>query len=220
MKYFIILLSFLLIPLVSCSDNYKSLLEPDVVNYNLEKSTWFSQTPDRPSPEQLLIPLPSKASEWQDIELSVSQTVNGTLGGIILLDKFYVSPEGQIINILANLVIPPGAFEGNKTITVTVDSEYAAVHFYPAMTFEKQLRLSQSFIGLDLSDYPTGTIDFVFIDDYGNIEKIRDNGVQIIVPQGLVRVINAKLSHFSRYGWARVRIGMPPPSPKNDIRTE
>lgn len=201
MKHFIILLSLLLIPLISCSDNSESLLGPDVEN-SFEKSTALN-TPDIPITDYELIPLPPKAIEWQDSVFSVSQTINGLLGGIITLDKFYLTDNGQVVTISANLVIPHGAFEGNKTITVTLDNEYAALHFYPSMTFDKPLRLTQHFTGLDLTNYDTGTIDFVYIDDDGTVELIRDNGVQVILPQGLVRVLNASLYHFSRYGWSR-----------------
>ena len=203
MKQFLLIISILLISLVGCTDNSESLLDPNVDNYTLEKSTSFSHTPDSYMSDYELIPLPPKAFEWQDSVFSVSQTVNGTLGGTILLDKFYVSSEGQIISILATLVIPPGAFEGNKTITATIDDEYAAVHFFPSMTFERPLKLTQSFSGLDLTDFSTGTIDFVFIDDNGTVETISKNGIQVILPQGLVRVLNAKISHFSRYAFSR-----------------
>ncbi|MCW8803773.1 MAG: hypothetical protein OQK57_05180 [Ignavibacteriaceae bacterium] len=86
---------------------------------------------------------------------------------------------------------------------MTVDDEYAAIHFYPEMAFDETLNFFQSFEGLHLENYPTGTLDFVFIADDGSVELIKKNGVQVVVPQGIVRVQNAKLLHFSRYGWIR-----------------
>ena len=103
----------------------------------------------------------------------------------------------------ADLRIPPGAFKGTETITMTVDDEFAAFHFYPAMTFMDTLHFFQKFEGLHLENFSTGTIDFVFISDDGQIELIKENGIQVIVPQGIVRVQNALLRHFSRYGWIR-----------------
>ena len=151
-----------------------------------------------------LIQLLTKAIEWKDSVFSVSETINGLLGGTITLDKFYLSDNVQVVTISATLVIPPLAFEGTKTITLTLDSSYAAFHFSPSMTFDMPVRLTQSFSGLDLTNFSTGTIDFVYISDEGLVEILRKNGVQVVLPQGLVRVLNVRLSHFSRYGWARV----------------
>lgn len=149
------------------------------------------------------IPLPNKSPFWQDSVFTMSQIIDGSVGGRMIMEKFYISDLGDSVIIEADLRIPPGAFRGTKTITMTVDDEYAAIHFYPAMVFKDTLRLFQSFKGLNLENYPTGTIDFVFISDDGSTELIKKNGVQVVVPQGIVRIQNAKLLHFSRYGWVR-----------------
>ena len=203
MKYFILIVTLSLLALIGCTDNSELPVGPTSDNYHIEKQTVAPNPSSQPVMHYELIPLPSKAPEWQDSVFTVSQDIDGSIGGEIILSKFYISAGGKVIAILADLTVPAGAFEGNKTITVTVDNDYAAVHFYPSMTFAKPLKLTQSFTGLDLSNYHTGTIDFVFIDDNGVVETIRDNGVQINLPQGFVRVLNAKLPHFSRYAWTR-----------------
>jgi len=203
MKHIITFLSILLLPLIGCSDYTEFPVEPTSNNKVLEKQSVLSETPDCRTPKYELIPLPPRAPEWQGITLSANAIIFGKLGGEIVLDKFYIADDGRIINILASLKIPPGAFKGARKITIKVDDEFAALHFYPSMTFEKPLMLTQSFTGLNLSDYRTGTIDFSFIGDDGSVECIRKNAVQVIVPQGFVRVLNARLSHFSRYGWTR-----------------
>ena len=204
MKHIITFISLLLLPLIGCSDYTEFPVEPISNNNVLEKHSVISETPDCRMPEYQLIPLPPKAPEWLGITLSANAIIFGEIGGEIELDTFYVTTDGRVINILASLVIPRGAFKGTRKITIAVDDEFAAIHFYPAMTFEKPLLLTQIFKGLNLVNYSTGTIDFSFIDDNGSIECIRNNGVQVIVPQGLVRVLSARLSHFSRYGWTRM----------------
>ena len=154
-----------------------------------------------------LIPLPLKSPLWQDSVFTMSQTIDGEIGGRMIMEKYYISLEGDSILIWADLSIPAGAFLGNKTITMTVDDEFAAIHFYPEMVFQDTLRLFQGFKGIDLTNYDTGTLDFVFIDDDGTIELVKKNGMQIVKPQGIVRVMNAKLLHFSRYGWVRKACG-------------
>jgi hypothetical protein len=154
-----------------------------------------------------IIPLPPKSPLWIDSILTMSQIVNGDVGDRMIMEKYYIAVNGDSIGIKADLRIPAGAFTGKETITITVDNEYAIIHFSPSMVFQDTLRLFQSFIGLDLNNFNTGTIDFVFIHDDGNIELIKNNGLQINVPQGIVRVQNAKLLHFSRYGWIRKTVG-------------
>ncbi len=149
------------------------------------------------------IKLPSPSALWKDSLITMSQTIDGSVGGRLILDKYYMSDNGDSIMVKVDLRIPAGAFQGIKIITITVDQTDAAVHFYPAMVFDNTLRLFQSFEGLNLDGYATGTIDFVYIRDDGSMELIKKNGTQIILPQGIMRVQNAKLNHFSRYGWVR-----------------
>jgi hypothetical protein len=149
------------------------------------------------------IPLPSKSALWLDSLLTMSKEIDGSVGGRIIMEKYYIADDGDSIIIYADLRIPEGAFQGTKIITMTVDDEYAAIHFYPEMVFADTLRLFQSFEGLHLENYTTGTLDFVFIQDDGSIELIKRNGLQVVKPQGIVRVQNAKLLHFSKYGWIR-----------------
>ena len=149
------------------------------------------------------IKLPNPSALWKDSLITMSQTIDGSVGGRLILDKYYMSENGDSIKVKVDLRIPAGAFEGTKSITITVDQIDAAVHFYPAMVFDDTLRLFQSFEGLNLDGYSTGTIDFVYILDDGTTELIKKNGTQIILPQGIMRVQNAKLIHFSKYGWVR-----------------
>lgn len=150
-----------------------------------------------------LIPLPNKSPLWADSLFTMSQVIDGSVGGRMIMEKYYIAEDGDFVIIKADLRIPPAAFQGIETISMTVDKKYAAVHFSPKMVFADTLKLFQSFEGLHLENYPTGTLDFVFISDGGSIELIKKNGVQVVVPQGIVRVQNAKLLHFSRYGWVR-----------------
>jgi hypothetical protein len=129
--------------------------------------------------------------------------IDGDVGGRIIMEKYYIADNGDSISIFADLRIPAGAFPGNETISITVDDKFAVIHFLPSMVFADTLKLFQSINGLDLSSYTNATLDFVFINDKGNIELIKKNGVQVNVPQGFIRVQNAKISHFSRYGWIR-----------------
>jgi hypothetical protein len=52
-------------------------------------------------------------------------------GGNVTLFKYYITESGWLFYIYAKLDIPEDAFEGTKTITITLDEEFATMHFYP-----------------------------------------------------------------------------------------
>jgi hypothetical protein len=190
MKIFLSIFVISLVVLIGCDNSTDlSVNNPELSLYRI--------------PNSELIPLPNKSPLWIDSVFTMSKAIDGTVGGRMILEKYYIANDGDSISIEADLSIPAGAFQGTKNITMIVDDNYATVHFYPEMIFDDTLRLFQRFKGLHLENYVTGTFDFVFIRDDGTTELIKNNGLQVVVPQGIVRVQNAKLVHFSRYGWIR-----------------
>ncbi len=149
-----------------------------------------------------LIPLPEKSPLWLDSVFTLSKVIDGSVGGRIILEKYYISATGDSVIMEGDLRIPAGAFEGTKTISITVDDEYANMHFYPEMVFQKTIKLSQRFESIELNNFLSETIDFGFISDEGLIELI-DNTETISIEDGIVGARNAKLLHFSRYGWIK-----------------
>jgi len=190
MKTVISILLFSFFWLLGCDSS------PDLAVNSTENNSTSTTTFEK-------IKLPNPSALWKDSLITLSQTIDGSVGGRLIIDKYYMSESGDSIIVKVDLIIPAGAFQGTETITITVDQNDAAVHFYPAMVFDDTLRLFQSFEGLNLDSHSTGTIDFVYIRDDGSMELLKKNGTQIILPQGIMRVQNAKLIHFSRYGWVR-----------------
>ena len=56
-------------------------------------------------------------------------------------------------------------------------------------------------MGLDLSGVNPANVDFVYLNNDGTIEQIIYENLEVIVSQGCLRVSNAYLPHFSRYGF-------------------
>ncbi|MBT8378913.1 MAG: hypothetical protein KJN64_06770 [Ignavibacteria bacterium] len=150
-----------------------------------------------------LILLPTKAPEWQDSSFTVSKEINGDFGGFIYLNKYYIDASGNQIDIEARLTIPAHAFQGTKTITITVDDNFAALRFSPSMTFTKNLKLYTYFSGLHLNGIKQKSLDFVYIANGGSIELLKKKGVKIFPKWGILQVNSAELPHFSRFGWVR-----------------
>jgi hypothetical protein len=150
-----------------------------------------------------LFSLPPKAPEWQDSIFTVSKEIDGNIGGFIYLNKYYIDANGNKIDIEARLTIPTFAFQGTKKITITVDDDYAALQFSPAMTFTKNLKLYTYFSGLDLNSTNPKNLDFVYIADDESIEILKKKGVKIFPKWGILQVNCVELPHFSRFGWIR-----------------
>jgi len=158
-------------------------------------------------PENILnkqmIKLPPRSGLSVENTFSVTKTIEGNKGGEIKLDEEYIALNGETVKIDAKLKIKKHAFEGTVDITLTVDDEYAAVSFTPAMVFDIPADLDLKFEGIDLAplNLATGDYDFVFIDDYGNIEVVEYNALHVDESKSKIWVSKAKLNHFSRYGF-------------------
>ncbi len=133
--------------------------------------------------------------------LTKTQTINGNVGGLIILNGNYENASGRKINIDAKLEIPPNAFFGTKTITISTDSVIAGVHLNPSMVFNKALKLDLTFFNLDL--YALGPINnFSYIGN-GYTYPVQHEGIEKSYPLGKLKVKKAKIWHFSRYGFSR-----------------
>ena len=162
------------------------------------------------SPEQTdnhrsyqLIKLPKKSDLAVETSFSVTETINGEVGGIIWLNESYIAADGHTVSIDIKLKVPHNAFTGNADFTITADDEYAAIEFLPDMVFDIPLELNVTFLGLDLAalNLTNGDYDFVFIDDDGNMKVIGYNAIHVNEDQGKLWVTNADIPHFSRYGF-------------------
>ncbi len=105
--------------------------------------------------------------------------------------------------MLVDIVILPLSFNGQRNITLTIDRDHALVNCEPGMTFQHPLIMLQTFTGLDLSNYNSEDIDFVYLNKNGDIEEVENAGIIVIKPTGTLTVLNAQIDHFSRYGWVR-----------------
>ena len=155
--------------------------------------------------QKQLIKLPQKEGLSKDFQLSVTKKVNGNIGSSIVIKGNYLNAEGKLIKVYGALRIPSGAFDGEREITMTIDNQYAAVEFYPHMTFDKPLNLNLMFAGLDLStlNLPNGSVGFYYVDDKGNLTPIANQGVLVNNFLGSLMVVGARIDHFSRYAFAK-----------------
>ncbi len=182
---YIVAAAFILL-LAGCSENGTSVNQPA-------------------TQQKQLIKLPQKAGLSKATGLSITKKVNGSVGSSIVLRGSYLNSDGKLVTVYGSLKIPAGAFEGEREITMSAENEYAAVDFYPHMTFDKPLSLTLVFAGLDLSELnlSNGKVGFYYVDDRGNMTPIANKGIVVNNLLGSVMVLGARIDHFSRYAFAK-----------------
>ena len=86
------------------------------------------------------------------------------------------------------------------------NAENLSIKLFPEMTFYEEIKLTLRFRGIDLKSFgynKTGPVDFAFFPDNDGFELIESDFSHVNIPQDEIKVLNARLSHFSRYGWIR-----------------
>ena len=150
------------------------------------------------------IKIPVDKSLSSELSFSTTETIDGNKGGKIDINKFYFGSKG-IIYVNAEVKFPAGAFDGIKTISMTVNTDEASVSFYPHLQFDKRVKLNLTYAGVDISGLRSSNVSFVFMDDNGGIEPVENDGVYVTSFYSITTlgVKNAKLLHFSRYGFLK-----------------
>jgi hypothetical protein len=87
-----------------------------------------------------------------------------------------------------------------------LDLNDASAEFFPEMAFDREVRYDLWFQGIDLKELgynESGDVEFAYFAENGDVELIERTVSQVELSQSKISVHNAKLYHFSRYGWVR-----------------
>ena len=76
---------------------------------------------------------------------TVSKVIDGSKGGMIYYGDIQKAMSGSLGDVYAACYFPAGAFEGTKTITMTLDTKKCTGTFSPGMTFNKPVSFSALF---------------------------------------------------------------------------
>lgn len=139
-------------------------------------------------------------------QLFTAKLIDGVIGDEIILNETFNDIAGNEINVYARLKILENSFPSTVTITMIPNVENLSIQFFPEMTFNRDLRLDLVFTGVDLEALgftATGAVEFAFFANNGDTELIENDKSLVNIPQKKISVQNAKLNHFSRYGWIR-----------------
>jgi len=132
---------------------------------------------------------------------SASKSIDGSKGGSIELSQIFKN-DGNWALVTAKLTIPKGAFSGTHVISYTVNTETAGIEFEPNISgFNKDLSLDLIFTGVNISGYQATDLSFSYLND-NTIVPAKFTYANANIAQGLLVVLGAQISHFSRFGWS------------------
>jgi hypothetical protein len=132
---------------------------------------------------------------------TASKSIDGSKGGSIELSQVFKN-DGNWALVTAKLTIPKGAFSGTKVISYTVNTESAGIDFSPSTTgFNKNLNLDLIFTGINISGYKASDLSFSYLKD-NTIVPAKFTYANANIAQGILVVLGAQISHFSRFGWS------------------
>jgi len=147
-----------------------------------------------------LIQLPTPTGLSVETLYTESQYINGYNGGNFTEQFGFQSSTGYV-SINSQLVFPAGSFYGGKTITQTFNTETASLEFGPAMQFNVPVKYTLTISGVDLTGINPETLDFVYVAQNGSITGVVYDAIYMDAATSTLKVTNAQLNHFSRYGF-------------------
>lgn len=147
-----------------------------------------------------LIQLPTPKGLSVETLYTESKYINGYNGGYFTEQFGYQTSTGYV-SITSQLVFPSGSFSGGKTITQTFNTETASLEFGPAMQFTVAVKYTLTISGLDVTGINPNTLDFVYVAQDGSLTGVVYDSITMDAATGTLKVTNARLNHFSRYGF-------------------
>ena len=199
MKKLLILVVVIGITFLGCGDNFDNTIVSTTVQTNKLVNSQISEA-------ILASDIDRKDPAISQPIIKVSTSINGEWGGWVTLDTNYTNIDGREVYVYARLRILPGAYQGITNIEMTIDLTTASAQFFPEMVFDRDVRYDLWFIGIDLKELgynESGNVTFAYFAENGTIEPIENNVSEVDISQSTISVHNAKLYHFSRYGWVR-----------------
>ena len=198
MKKVVLFLALISLLVIGCQDNNPVQLEDTSNSLSKAEPNWISL----PAPIEKSLKKTFSDAEWIDVDR----------GGTVEVKAVYYTfswwwwSKKTEVKAEASLYFAPHTWEkkvygDDVKITLSIDDETATSSFDPHMEFEKEVIYNAKFTGLNLTGVDVSTIDFVYQDPNGTIEQIPYDALNIDVKNGVLEIVNARIPHFSRYGF-------------------
>ena len=136
--------------------------------------------------------------------LAKNYTFDGAVGGKIVQKYQWTSDTAKLM-LEAYLTIPPGAYEGELTFEIVFDPNQLSMELHPTpFYFDKPVVLTMQYKGIS-ENYiiDSEKLDFQYHNPDGSFEKVDYQKIDWDPIDRELKVFQAELHHFSRYGWVR-----------------
>lgn len=184
MKKFISIIALLSLFVIGCSEQ-ASITSPN--ESSASEPNWVSM----PKTNGIQI-----NSEW-----TTTKRINGAQGGFLSNNVSFNGGLFGTVSIAARIDFPQGSFPGNENINMTLSSQNTSVKFGPSKTFNKIAIFNITYTGLDLTGVDPSRVEFAYIANDGSVQYSDHEGIIIDKEKGILKVANAQIPHFSRYGF-------------------
>ncbi len=185
-KYFlsILLLSLLVI---GCNQESNILSPQDSVSNNqvVNEPNWIS--------------LPASQSLKKDV--SVGKMLYGNDESLLEINTGYAGGPFGWISITANARFQRYSFQGSRYTTMSINDQNGTATFSPSGSFSKPVIYNLTIMGVDLSNVDPSKVTFVYMAEDGKYYKAAYDYIYVEKQSGKLQVVNARLPHFSRYGF-------------------
>jgi len=185
MKKFMSLIVLLSLFVIGCSEQM-SINSP--VNTSSSEPEWLQ--------------LPEDTGLGVEKIYTISKTINGARATTWSWSGKYTATTGPV-SISSVMAFPAGAFSGSKTITQSHDDATCSTTFGPAMIFLKSLTFTITYTGINLTNYDPADIAFAYLNVDGKVMFAANSGITVDKVKKILKVTNAIVPHFSRYGFIR-----------------
>jgi hypothetical protein len=149
------------------------------------------------------IAIPSAEDQILQKNIFTGKWICGDTGSTLKINTLYRSfTPFRFTKINAVAEIQKNSFEGWTFITMSVSDRYGVTTFLPDINFSKPVIYNLTITGIDLSGIDPETVKFVYMSPNGEYHQAEYDQLNVDPSIGMLQVINAKLPHFSRYGFA------------------
>ena len=185
--YFFLFLSLLVVGCTEESNILSPVSNDNNIVVNSDEPNW-------------IVSFPSNQSLKKDA--LVSQMVYGNQETLLEINTGWATSSPYYwLSITANARFQKDSFTGSRFITMTVNDQFGTATFTPSGTFSKPVIYNLTIVGVDLSKVDPAKVKFVYMAPNGQYYTPVYERMYVEKQSGKLQIVNAKLPHFSRYGF-------------------
>jgi len=156
-------------------------------------------SPTTLSVEKQWITLPNNGGlSVEETFTKTKKNADGNRGWNITFDHTFSNG----VRAYGDLDCSKNAYTGRLTFSFTLSDNATVTDFNPSpFTFDKPVRYTIIYEGLDLTGVNPEDVDFYYVAPGGGLVKAQYTQLEVDIAAGRLMVLDAKLPHFSRYGF-------------------